>query len=76
MAPGRIPGVLTGPNLARETVAGHAAASALALEDYNAALALQPLLNVGLFRVYTNEDVIGCELRRAQKHHRHRRRDG
>ena len=62
VAPGRIPGVLTGPNLAREIVAGQAAASVLALEDYNAALALQPLLNVGLFRVYTNEDVIGCEL--------------
>jgi glycerol-3-phosphate dehydrogenase (NAD(P)+) len=62
VAPGRIPGVLTGPNLAREIVAGQAAASVLALEDYSAALALQPLLNVGLFRVYTNKDVIGCEL--------------
>jgi len=62
VAPGRIPGVLTGPNLAREIVAGQAAASVLALEDYSAALALQPLLNVGLFRIYTNEDVIGCEL--------------
>ena len=62
VAPGRIPGVLTGPNLAREIVAGQAAAGVLALEDYSAALALQPLLNVGLFRIYTNEDVIGCEL--------------
>ena len=34
----------------------------LALEDYSAALSLQPLLNVGLFRIYTNEDMIGCEL--------------
>ena len=34
----------------------------MALENYSAALDLQPLLNVGLFRVYTNEDVIGCEL--------------
>ena len=31
VAPGRIPGVLTGPNLAREIVAGQAAASVLAL---------------------------------------------
>ena len=62
LAPGRIPGVLTGPNLAREIVTGQAAASVLALEDYSVALALQPMLNVGLFRVYTNEDVIGCEL--------------
>ena len=54
--------MLTGPNLAREVVAGQAAASVLALEDYSAALSLQPLLNVGLFRIYTNEDVIGCEL--------------
>ena len=62
VAPGRIPGVLTGPNLAREIVAGQAAASVLALEDHSAALALQRTLNVGLFRVYTNQDVIGCEL--------------
>ncbi len=57
-----IPGVLTGPNLAREIVAGQAAASVLAIEDHDVALALQPILNVGLFRVYTNQDVVGCEL--------------
>ena len=57
-----IPGVLTGPNLAREIVAGQAAASVLALEEHGAALALQPTLNNGLFRVYTNHDVVGCEL--------------
>ena len=62
VSPHSIPGVLTGPNLAREIVAGQAAASVLALEAHDAALALQPTLNNGLFRVYTNEDVIGCEL--------------
>ncbi len=62
VAPDRIPGVLTGPNLAREIVAGQAAASVLALEQHEAALALQPIINSGLFRVYTNRDVIGCEL--------------
>tara|TARA_B100000614_G_scaffold236698_1_gene234403 strand:+ start:356 stop:1360 length:1005 start_codon:yes stop_codon:yes gene_type:complete len=62
VAPNSIPGVLTGPNLAREIVAGQAAASVLALEAHDAALALQPTLNNGLFRVYTNQDVIGCEL--------------
>jgi len=62
MAPGCISGVLTGPNLAREIVAGQAAASVLALEQHDAALALQSVLNAGLFRVYTNDDVIGCEL--------------
>ena len=62
ISPHSIPGVLTGPNLAREIVAGQAAASVLALEAHDAALALQPSLNNGLFRVYTNQDVIGCEL--------------
>ena len=62
VAPGSIPGVLTGPNLAREIVEGQAAASVLALEQHDAALALQARLNVGLFRVYTNQDVVGCEL--------------
>jgi glycerol-3-phosphate dehydrogenase (NAD(P)+) len=53
---------LTGPNLAREIVAGQAAASVLAMEDHNIKLALQKLFSSGLFRVYTNDDVIGCEL--------------
>lgn len=62
VVPGRIAGVLTGPNLAREIVSGQAAASVLALSDTTAALALQPRLNAGLFRVYTNPDLVGCEL--------------
>jgi glycerol-3-phosphate dehydrogenase (NAD(P)+) len=62
VAPTNIPGVLTGPNLAREIVTGQAAASVLALAQHDAALRLQPVLNAGLFRVYTNRDVIGCEL--------------
>lgn len=62
VAPGCVSGVLTGPNLAREIVAGQAAASVLALEQRDSALALQSVLNAGLFRVYTNDDVIGCEL--------------
>lgn len=55
-------GVLTGPNLAREIMAGQAAASVLALDDQTLREQLQPLMNVGLFRVYTNDDVVGCEL--------------
>jgi len=62
LAPGRPVGVLTGPNLAKEIMAGQAAASVLALDDPAPAQWLQPLLNVGLFRVYTNPDAIGCEL--------------
>ena len=54
-------GVLSGPNLAKEILTGKAAASVLALDD-PAAQWLQPTLNVGLFRVYHNDDVTGCEL--------------
>lgn len=62
IAPGRPVGVLTGPNLAKEILAGQAAASVLALDDPEPATWLQPTLNAGLFRVYTNPDVVGCEL--------------
>ena len=62
LAPHHAAGVLTGPNLAREIMAGQAAASVLALDDPAASEWLQPLMNVGLFRVYTNPDTIGCEL--------------
>ncbi len=54
--------VLTGPNLAREIMAGQAAASVIACEDEEIARALQEVFKSGLFRVYTNSDVIGCEL--------------
>ena len=55
-------GVLTGPNLAREIIAGQAAASVIAMNDANVVSNLQGIFNNGLFRVYTNDDVIGCEL--------------
>jgi glycerol-3-phosphate dehydrogenase (NAD(P)+) len=55
-------GVLTGPNLAREIMSGFAAASVLAMEDQVIVKWLQKLFHSGLFRVYTNHDVIGCEL--------------
>jgi len=60
--PGHPAGVLTGPNLAREILAGQAAASVIAMVDDNIALSLQKVFRTGLFRVYTNDDVIGCEL--------------
>jgi glycerol-3-phosphate dehydrogenase (NAD(P)+) len=60
--PGHPPGVLTGPNLAREIMAGDAAASVLAMEDDTIVRRLQALFRSGLFRVYSNTDVIGCEL--------------
>ena len=60
--PGHPAGVLTGPNLAREIMSGHAAASVLAMEDAIIVQELQGVFMNGLFRVYTNTDVIGCEL--------------
>lgn len=65
--PGHPAGVLTGPNLAREILAGQAAASVIAMVDDTIAVALQKVFRTGLFRVYTNEDVIGCELGGALK---------
>ncbi len=60
-------GVLTGPNLAKEIAAGQAAASVIAMVDNTIAQRLQKVFNSGLFRVYTNNDVIGCELGGALK---------
>ncbi len=60
-------GALTGPNLAKEIMAGMAAASVIAFEDREVARQVQSVFNSGLFRVYTNPDVIGCELGGALK---------
>jgi glycerol-3-phosphate dehydrogenase (NAD(P)+) len=65
--PGRPAAVLTGPNLAREIMSGQAAASVIATEDLEVAAALQIVLRRGLFRIYTNHDVIGCEVGGALK---------
>ncbi|MEZ4903850.1 MAG: NAD(P)H-dependent glycerol-3-phosphate dehydrogenase [Spirosomataceae bacterium] len=65
--PGHPTGVLTGPNLAREIMSGQAAAGVIAMIDSNVAHALQTVFRSGLFRVYTNDDVIGCELGGALK---------
>ena len=60
--PGHPAGVLTGPNLAKEILAGAAAASVLSMHDPVMAEALQELFHTDVFRVYTNEDLVGCEL--------------
>jgi glycerol-3-phosphate dehydrogenase (NAD(P)+) len=65
--PGHPCGVLTGPNLAKEILAGGAAASVVAMEDDTIAEALQEIFATDLFRVYTNPDVIGCEVAGALK---------
>jgi glycerol-3-phosphate dehydrogenase (NAD(P)+) len=65
--PGHPAGVLSGPNLAREVMAGYAAASVIAMEDEVIVQELQAIFKTGLFRVYTNTDVAGCELGGALK---------
>jgi glycerol-3-phosphate dehydrogenase (NAD(P)+) len=65
--PGHPCGVLTGPNLAKEILAGDAAASVIAMDDATIAEALQAIFATDLFRVYTNDDVVGCELGGALK---------
>lgn len=58
---------LTGPNLAREIMAGQAAASVIATKDQSVASALQTIFNSGLFRTYVHHDVAGCEYGGALK---------
>ncbi len=58
--PGHPYGVLTGPNLAKEILAGDAAASVIAMSDLTVGAELQRIFSTNLFRVYTNPDVIGC----------------
>ena len=65
--PGHPAAALTGPNIAKEIMAGHAAASVIATEDLEVATALQRVLRRGMLRIYTNHDVIGCELGGALK---------
>ncbi len=65
--PGHPAGVLTGPNLAKEIHNGQAAAAVIAMVDKTIGKKLQGIFNSGLFRVYTNTDVIGCELGGALK---------
>jgi glycerol-3-phosphate dehydrogenase (NAD(P)+) len=65
--PGRPAAALTGPNLAREIMAGQAAASVIATEDLTVAAELQKVVRRGVFRVYTHHDVVGCEIGGALK---------
>jgi glycerol-3-phosphate dehydrogenase (NAD(P)+) len=60
-------GVLTGPNLAREIMAGQPAATVIAMENEPTAAAMQSLFMGPRFRVYTNTDVIGSESAGALK---------
>ena len=67
LLPANPAGVLTGPNLAKEILAGFPAASVIALADGGICTNLQALFNTEVFRVYTNPDVVGCEVGGALK---------
>ena len=60
-------GVLAGPNLALEVMAGQPAATVVAVPDSATGRWLQALLNSHRFRVYTSDDVVGCEIGGAVK---------
>ena len=60
-------GVLTGPNLAREVAAGQPTASVVAMADTAIAEEMQRLFFSPTLRVYTNPDVVGCEMAGALK---------
>jgi len=60
--PGHPVAVLTGPNLAKEILAGQAAAAVVAMADDFIAAAMQQIFATNLFRVYSNRDVVGSEL--------------
>lgn len=67
LLPGHPAGVLSGPNIAREVMAGYAAATTLAMPNHSTAAQLQPLFHTSLFRVYTSSDVVGVEIAGAVK---------
>jgi glycerol-3-phosphate dehydrogenase (NAD(P)+) len=58
---------LSGPNLAREIMAGYAAGAVVACRDREVAQRLQGVFNSGLYRVYTTRDVVGVEVAGALK---------
>ncbi|GAC1315087.1 MAG: NAD(P)H-dependent glycerol-3-phosphate dehydrogenase [Acidimicrobiales bacterium] len=65
--PGHPAAALTGPNIAREIMGGQAAASVIATEDLAVAAAIQEVIGAGMFRLYLNHDVVGCEIAGALK---------
>ncbi len=67
VVPGHPVAALTGPNIATEIMSGKAAAAVIATEDLEVARAIQKVVTRGLFRVYLNDDVVGCEMGGALK---------
>ena len=67
VVPGHPVAALTGPNIAVEIMSGKAAAAVIATDDLEVARAIQGVFTRGVFRVYLNDDVIGCEMGGALK---------
>jgi glycerol-3-phosphate dehydrogenase (NAD(P)+) len=59
--------VLAGPNFAREVLAGQPSATVIASYDEHVGTMLQRLFMTDSLRVYTNRDVVGCEIGGAIK---------
>jgi glycerol-3-phosphate dehydrogenase (NAD(P)+) len=59
--------VLSGPNISREIAAGLPAPTVIASIDADTARHFQSVVGTPMFRVYTNEDVVGVELCGALK---------
>jgi glycerol-3-phosphate dehydrogenase (NAD(P)+) len=66
LGPSRV-AVLSGPNLAKEVARRQPSAAVIACADEDRARELQDLFMAPDFRVYTNPDVVGCELGGAMK---------
>lgn len=60
-------GVLSGPNLAREVLAGQPSATVIACLDDDRAERLRQVFTTESFRVFTSDDVVGCEIGGAVK---------
>ena len=60
-------GVLTGPNLAKEVLAGQSAAAVVAMPDEQVARTFQEVLSRDLFKIYRSTDVVGAEIAGALK---------
>jgi glycerol-3-phosphate dehydrogenase (NAD(P)+) len=65
--PGHPAGVLAGPNIAKEVMAGYAAAATIAMPDQNLAARLADLFRTPRFRIYSTTDVVGVEIAGALK---------
>ena len=60
-------GVLSGPNLAREVMAGQPSATCVAFASHEQASIVRSLFTSESLRVYTSDDVVGCEVGGAVK---------